>query len=93
MNMEKLRKHVRKREIMLNIDTLNRLERCLLELRNENRSSRISLDEAINTLLDEHEGFHSTLDHTKHLEGFVLNRRREVFEGSRSYEKKHSHRR
>ena len=53
----KPRKHgVKKRNIVLKIETYERLQRYLLELIQRRGDPRITFDEAINALLDEHEG-------------------------------------
>ena len=53
--MGKSRKNVDKRNIALKIETYDRLEKFLLELMTNRGSPRITFDEAINALLDEHE--------------------------------------
>ena len=46
--------HVRRRNIALKIETYERLERFLLELSKE-RGKRLTFDDAVSALLDEHE--------------------------------------
>ncbi|MEM1949429.1 MAG: hypothetical protein QXO30_07505 [Candidatus Caldarchaeum sp.] len=46
---------VSKRNVALKIETYNRLEKYLVELMRKRGSPRITLDEAVNALLDEHE--------------------------------------
>jgi len=54
--MVRPRKNVSKRNIALRIETYERLERFLLELMRKRGTTRVTFDEAINALLDEHEG-------------------------------------
>jgi hypothetical protein len=53
--MVRPRKNVSKRNIALRIETYERLERFLLELMRKRGTARVTFDEAINALLDEHE--------------------------------------
>ena len=53
--MGKSRTNVSKRNIVLKIETYNRLEKFLLELMKDRESPRITFDEAVNALLEEHE--------------------------------------
>ncbi len=55
MAMPKSRKEVSKRNIVLKIETYNRLERFLLEVMKVKGSPRVTFDEAVNFLLDEYE--------------------------------------
>jgi len=55
MAMPKSRKKVSKRNIVLKIETYNRLEKFLLEIMKMKSSPRVTFDEAVNFLLDEHE--------------------------------------
>lgn len=50
--MARSRKNVSKRNIVLKIETYNRLEKFLIELMKEKSSHRITFDEAVNALLD-----------------------------------------
>jgi hypothetical protein len=54
--MVRPRKNVPKRNVTLRIETYERLERFLLELMRKRGTTRVTFDEAINALLDEHEG-------------------------------------
>jgi ABC-type proline/glycine betaine transport system ATPase subunit len=54
--MPRVRGNVEKRNIVLKIVTYNRLEKFLIELMGKRGSSKITFDDAINALLDEHEG-------------------------------------
>ena len=47
---------MKKRNIVLRIETYERLQRYLLELIQRRGDPKITFDEAINALLDEHEG-------------------------------------
>jgi len=53
--MPRPRKNVRKRNVALKIETYERLERYLIELIRKRGSPRLTFDDAINALLDEHE--------------------------------------
>ncbi|MDF2955706.1 MAG: hypothetical protein OD815_001322 [Candidatus Alkanophagales archaeon MCA70_species_2] len=53
--MPKSRKRVSKRNIVLKIETYNRLEKFLLEVMKKKGSPRVTFDEAVNFLLDEYE--------------------------------------
>jgi len=53
--MPRPRKNVRKRNVALKIETYERLEKYLIELIRERGSPRLTFDDAINALLDEHE--------------------------------------
>jgi len=55
MSMGKPRGNVAKRNVVLKIETYNRLEKLLVELVKERGTLRVSFDEAVNMLLDEHE--------------------------------------
>ena len=46
------RKEVTKRNVVLKIETYNRLERYKIRLISEKRNSKLTFDEVINTLLD-----------------------------------------
>jgi hypothetical protein len=46
---------IKKRNISLHINTYNRLEKFLIKLMEERGTTKVTFDEAINSLLDEHE--------------------------------------
>jgi len=46
---------VKKKNVVLKLETYERLQKYLLELIQERGNPRITFDEAINALLDEHE--------------------------------------
>jgi len=52
--MPKSRKKVSKRNIVLKIETYNRLEKFLLEVMKRKDSPRVTFDEAVKFLLDEY---------------------------------------
>ena len=54
--MPKPKKKVSKRNIVLKIETYNRLEKFLLEVMKRKGSPRVTFDEAVNFLLNEYEG-------------------------------------
>jgi len=54
--MVRPRKNVSKRNVALRIETYERLERFLLDLMRKRGTTRVTFNEAINALLDEHEG-------------------------------------
>ncbi len=47
---------VKKRNVVLKLETYERLQRYLLKLIQERKNPKITFDEAINALLDKHEG-------------------------------------
>ena len=51
-NLVKKRENVSKRNINLNIKTYERLEKYKIKLMNERGDSRVTYDDAINTLLE-----------------------------------------
>ena len=53
--MVKVRKSVDKRNIVLRMETYSRLEKYLVELVKGIGSPRITFDDAVNALLDEHD--------------------------------------
>jgi len=53
--MPKPKKKVSKRNIVLKIETYNRLEKFLLEVMKKKGSPRVTFDEAVNFLLNEYE--------------------------------------
>ena len=48
--------HVRRRNIALKIKTYERLEQFLLELMKEQGTTKLTFDDAVSALLDEHYG-------------------------------------
>ena len=56
--MPRPRKKVKKRNVSLKIATYERLERYMIELIRKRGSPRLTFDDAINALLDEHESKH-----------------------------------
>ena len=55
MRLEYRESKVKKRNIVLRMETYERLQRYLLELIQKRGNPKITFDEAINALLDEHE--------------------------------------
>ncbi len=55
MSARRTNSNVLKRNIVLRIETYERLQKYLLELMQKRGSPRVTFDEAITTLLDEHE--------------------------------------
>lgn len=56
------RKNVTKRNVVLKIETYNRLEKVLLQLMKDKENPRITLDEAVNFLLDIYENRRKKLE-------------------------------
>lgn len=56
--MPRSKKRVSKRNIVLKIETYNRLEKFLLEVIKKKVSPRVTFDEAINFLLNEYKNRH-----------------------------------
>jgi len=52
--MPRSRKNVSRRNIVLKIETYNRLEEFLFEVMKKKNSPRVTFDEAVNFLLDEY---------------------------------------
>ena len=55
MPMKRMNSNVMKRNIVLRMETYERLQRYLLELIQKRGNPRVTFDEAITSLLDEHE--------------------------------------
>jgi|GEM_PF-1120462 len=56
MRLKYSESEVKKRNVVLKMETYERLQRYLLELIQKRKTPRVTFDEAINALLDEHEG-------------------------------------